>query len=200
MRRAFLRTVRRSCTLEIHSCDARELAVSASRHSQKLPSLCASIASSTLSTQPSWGSLRTCLETFANSASMPVFSEQPLTPTSRTWQSISMGEALEDAESFQQQAHERPHVILEQLAKIAHTNAIRRRLVPNVWGLAQQHLALREELVCQLLVPYYTPLAFERNFSPPRPKLRWLRWFCASSKSTRNSRRQQRRRDRSSGN
>ena len=42
---------------------------------------CASRASSTLSTQPSWGSPRTCLETFSSSASTPVSSEQPLTPT-----------------------------------------------------------------------------------------------------------------------
>ena len=136
-------TLRASCfpadgATEMHlgnSCDARELVVSASRHTVKnslcYPSTrwaCASRAASTLSTQPSWGSVRTCLEPFANSASMPVCSEQPLTPTSRTWQSFSMGEAREHAESFQQQIHERPQLLLEQLAITAHTLWTPRRI------------------------------------------------------------------------
>ena len=49
--------------------------------------------------------------------------------------------------------------------------AIGRCLVPCASGLARQHLGPREQLVCQLVVRYYTLLASEGQFFTPAAKV-----------------------------
>ena len=55
--------------------------------------------------------------------------------------------------------------------KLHTKGAIARCLVPYDLGLALQHLGSREQLVCQLLVRYYTLLASEGQFFSPAAKV-----------------------------
>ena len=55
--------------------------------------------------------------------------------------------------------------------KLHTKGAIARCLVPYALGLALQHLGSREQLVCQLLVRYYTQLASEGQFFSPAAKV-----------------------------
>ena len=55
--------------------------------------------------------------------------------------------------------------------KLHTKGAIARCLDPHALGLARQHLGLREQLVCQLLMRYYTLLASEGQFLSPAAKV-----------------------------
>ena len=89
-----------------------------------------------------------------------VCSEQPLTPRSRTWQSISMHGRSSRRRRIVSTTSSRKTAFVPRTAgpKLHTTSASGRCLVPYALGLARQHLEPQEQLVCQLLMRYYTLL------------------------------------------
>ena len=75
--------------------------------------------------------------------------EQPLTPTWRSWHSISMlGRRAKCAKSFPRKTHERPICSSNNMPKLHTRSAVARCLVQYALRLAREHLGPQEQVLC----------------------------------------------------